>query len=330
MTSTSNAADTASPDMRRQTYRLGSNYVLQAARLVAQAIDRDMITALVFLAISRANVSAFTATPEALTTYGGLDDVPPDEVRVPVTIYRLAKELGLPYETTRRHVVKLKAAGLCTLVSGGLVVSRSTFQELRFLDAVEANFALTEGLVGELKRFGVASNVLSSLPAGDVSRQTMRLSTEYFLDAVRLMARTMELDFVDVLLLRAASLANVQRLVHDPALGAQFGGLLDIPSDGHRTAVSAYALSAFMLMSYETVRRRMNRMVTQGLVERWVHGGYVVPGAVVMRPHVIAGTALFATLTEEFLTKLARIGVLPDVGPLGLVPRLSGAGAIRR
>lgn len=325
MSSTYTNAETSSPDMRRQIYRLGSNYVLRAARLVAQAIDRDMITALIFLAISRANVSAFTATPEALTAYGGLDDVPPDEVRVPATINHLARELGLPYETTRRHVVKLKVAGLCTAVDGGLVVQRSTLQEPRFLGAVEANFALTSDLVGELKRFGVTSNVRSALPAGDVSRQAMRLSTEYFLDAVCLMARVMELDFVDVLLLRAASLANVRRLVQDPSLGVQFGGLLDIPSDDYRTAVSAYALSAFMLMPYETVRRRMNRMVTRGLVERWAHGGYVVPGAVVSRPNVIEGTALFATLTAEFLTKLASIGVSPDVGQFGVAASLSRA-----
>ncbi len=294
-----------SPDMRRQTYRLGSNYVLLAARLVAQAIDRDMIKALIFLSISRANVSAFATTTEAVTTFAGLSDVPPDDVRVPVTVYRVARGLGLPYETARRHVANLKATG------------RSVLQGPGYLQAIEENAALTTNLVVQLQRFGVTSNVQSSAPARDVSRQTMRLSVEYFLDAVCLMARAMELDFVDVLLLRATSLANVDRLVHDPILGAQFGGLADIPSDDHRTPVSVFAIAKFMLMPYETVRRRMNRLVGLGVMERWVHGGFVVPEAVI-RPNVIAGTAEFATLTEEFLTKLSRIGVTQGAGRSGV------------
>ncbi len=300
--------------MRRQTYRLGSNYVLHAARVVAQAIDRDVIKALIFLSISRANVSAFATTAEAVTAFGGLSEVPPDDVRVPVTVYRVARELGLPYETTRRHVANLKATGLCVLIDGGLVVPRAVLQGPGFLRAIEENAALTTNLVVQLERFGVTSNVCSSAPARDVSRQTMRLSVEYFLDAVCLMARVMELDFVDVLLLRATSLANVDRLVHDPILGAQFGGLADIPSDGHRTPVSVIAIAKFMLMPYETARRRMNRLVSLGVMERWVHGGFVVPEAVVIRPNVIAGTAEFATLTEEFLTSLSRIGVSPREG----------------
>lgn len=306
-----------SPDMRRQTYRLGSNYVLLAARLVAQAIDRDMIKALIFLSISRANVSAFATTTEAVTTFAGLSDVPPDDVRVPVTVYRVARGLGLPYETARRHVANLKATGLCVLVDGGLVIPRSVLQGPGYLQAIEENAALTTNLVVQLQRFGVTSNVQSSAPARDVSRQTMRLSVEYFLDAVCLMARAMELDFVDVLLLRATSLANVDRLVHDPILGAQFGGLADIPSDDHRTPVSVFAIAKFMLMPYETVRRRMNRLVGLGVMERWVHGGFVVPEAVI-RPNVIAGTAEFATLTEEFLTKLSRIGVTQGAGRSGV------------
>ena len=245
MTERAMPAATASPDMRRQTYRLGSNYVLHAARLVALAIDRDLIKALIFLAISRANVRAFAETAEAVTTYAGLGDIPPDDVRVPVTVYRISRDLRLPYETTRRHIAHLKAAGLCIVDDGGLVVPRSVLQSPGFLQAVEQNFALTANLVAELERFGVTSSVPCALPAGDVTRQTVRLSVEYFLDALCLMARVMELDLVDVILMRAVSLANVDRLVHDPVLGAEFGGLDDIPSDDHRTPVSAVAIGAF-------------------------------------------------------------------------------------
>ncbi len=329
MPSMSTTAAAFLPDMRRQTFRLGSNYVLHAARLVAQAIDRDVVKALIFLAISRANVRAFTRTVPAMISFSGLSEVPPDEVRVPVTVYRVAHDLGLPYETTRRHIAKLRSDGLCALVEGGLVVPRSVLQGPAFLQAIEGNFALATNLLAELEKFGVTSNVRSVSSAIDVSRQTMRLSVEFFLDAVCLMARVMELNIVDVLLLRAASLANVDRLVHDLVLGAQFGGLNDIPSDDYRAPVSAFAVAAFMIMPYETVRRRLARLVTLGVIERWVHGGYVVPQAVVSRPTVIAGTAEFASLTEEFMSRLAGIGVSPRTYISGIDAYRSRAGAIR-
>lgn len=327
--SMSQAAASHPPDMRRQTYRLGSNYVLHAARLVAQALDRDMITALVFLAISRANVADFTETPEAATTFGGAQDIPPDDVRVPISVYRLSRELGLPYETTRRHVSDLKTLGLCLGIDGGWIVPSSAYERPSFIAAVEQNFSLTANLVVELASFGVTSNLRSTLPDRDVSRQTVRLSIDFFLDALCLMARVMELGFVDVLLLRSASLANVDVLVHSPELGAKFGGLAAIPSDAHRAPVTAYAIATFLMMPYETVRRRMNRLVSKGLMERWVHGGYVVPEAVVIRPEVVSGTAEFAALTQEFLERLSRIGV-PARADLPALARFGGrAGAIR-
>lgn len=84
-----------------------------------------------------------------------------------------------------------------------------------------------------------------------------------------------------------------------------------------------------MIMLYETVRRRLARLVTLGVIERWVHGGYVVPQAVLSQPIVIAGTAEFAALTEEFVTRLAGIGVSPRADISGIEAYRSRAGAIR-
>jgi hypothetical protein len=267
-----------------------------------------MIKALIVLAVSRANISALTATAEAATIFGGLDDIPPDHVRVPVSVYRVAQELGLPYETTRRHVAGLKTAGLCLSADGGLIVPRSAFQSAVVLRAVERNFGLTTHMLLELGSVGVTSSQRSTFPAVDFSRQTARLCIEYFLDALCLMARTMKLDFVDVLLLRAAALGNVDRLVHKHFLRARSAGLHSDQSDRRRPA-SAYAVAAFTLMPYETVRRRMNRLVMHGALERAAPGGYVVPPAVIPGLEGDAGTTEFARLTEMFFAKLSSIGL---------------------
>ncbi len=99
------------PDMTRQISRLGGIFLLERARFVARTIDRNFVTALVFLAITRANVGDLTKSRDAAAPYLGLGEPPPDALRTPVTVYALARSLGIPYETVRRHVGKLKAAG---------------------------------------------------------------------------------------------------------------------------------------------------------------------------------------------------------------------------
>jgi hypothetical protein len=83
-------------NLKRQTFRLGANYLVQAARLVAEAIDRDLIKALLILAISRANVSAITESPEARTRYASLTSIPPDTMCLPISAYALARDMQLP------------------------------------------------------------------------------------------------------------------------------------------------------------------------------------------------------------------------------------------
>lgn len=294
--------------------RLGANYVLQAARLVAEAIDRDMVKALIFMAISRANVSAFTATSDAVATYGGSLDIPPDDVRTPVTTYRIARDLGLPYETVRRNASILRAAGLCRAVPGGLIVPLEVYKRPGMVRAVERNYQLTIKLVHDLRAIGITSNLPRDSATRDVSRQTVRLATQFFLDTLRLMANVMDLDFLDVVLVCATSLANLDHIMRNPVLSAKFGGMATPPPDAERTEVSAYAVAAILLMPYETARRRLKRLVNRGLMEQRGATGYVVPEAVMVGPRVNAGAVELAKRTEEFLTQLSEIGVAARTG----------------
>lgn len=305
-------AEVGAPDRRRQIHRVGGDYLLNMARLVALAINRDFTTALTFLAITRANVQPLVESGESALQYSGVADLPPDEVRAPVTIYVIARDLGLPYETVRRHVAKLKAAGLCVSAEGGgVIIPRHALESPTTLEYVAQCWRTTAAFVEEAASFGIVAPG-DHPPAGpEFARHVVRLAVEYFLDGMRIMADTVDLDVLSVLVLRAVSVGNVARLAHDPRLGRVHAGLADIPPDDQRVPVSAYAVSKFLLLPYETTRRTLVRLIELGLVERREAGGLVVPAAVIAQPEVVAGTAKLAALTEAFLGRLAEVGVVP-------------------
>lgn len=105
----------------RFVLRLGINYFLGQASLLAEPFGGDVLLAITFLTINTGNLrhldNAATFNPLAV------DGVMPDGVRRPVTIAAVARELGIPRETTRRYVNRLIEMGYCrTTGARGILV----------------------------------------------------------------------------------------------------------------------------------------------------------------------------------------------------------------
>ena len=95
-------------DHRRLLSRLAGDYHVQTARRAALSMSGDIVTDMTILAITRANVRKITASPHPVAyTYEDVAGVPADALRIPVSVYAVAKSLGLPYESIRRRVRKL-------------------------------------------------------------------------------------------------------------------------------------------------------------------------------------------------------------------------------
>lgn len=85
-------------DRRRLT--AGADYVLASAGLLRAMFGGDVIRGLVFLAALRLAASG-------------------DGERRPVSLSAVARTLGMPIETTRRHVLKLQQDGFVTRTPNG-------------------------------------------------------------------------------------------------------------------------------------------------------------------------------------------------------------------
>lgn len=299
-----------SPDRRRQVCRLGMDYQLAVARLVAEAIDRDLLTSMILLAVARSNVVDVARDRNAVGQYQGMEGVVPDELRRPVSVYAIARELNTPYETVRRHVTRLKAEGLCESAGRGVIVPGRVFLTARWMTAADEAWKLSVKLVDDAAQVGIGGEAFDWPVSPDVRRQVARSSVDFFLSGLSMAGQPQDLDVTSVLVARAIAFANIRHLMEDPVKGAAFAALSDIPEDSERRPVSVYAISKSLAVPYETTRRIVGKLVARGMVERR-DDGLIVPQRVLSLPVAIEGFIVFAELTETFLARLASLGVRP-------------------
>lgn len=116
-------------DADKDMYLLAQSidHFLNMASLMSRPFMNDYTTMIVFMSILRASVSHLnrdrSPRPEAVS------GVFPDTLRRPVSILAISDLTGFPYETTRRHVLKLVDGGFCSrLGSREFIVSEEVLR----------------------------------------------------------------------------------------------------------------------------------------------------------------------------------------------------------
>lgn len=291
-------------DQRRLVARRALAYVVEAARLLTAAIDTDLVSALVFLAISRANVRRITSSQDLAEAYASAATIPPDELRQPVSAYAVARELGLPYETARRHIGKLHKAGFTQVTARGHIIPASTYAMPNIAAALHANEGLMLDLVRDLEGFGIVSGMLPPEDRADASRQMLRLSIEFFLDVLAVCSQALAIDHLDMIILIAVGLHNVGSAVVSGETAQLYAGLREVPPDETRRPVSAYLVARYLPLPQESARRRCARLVERQMLVRQ-SGKMIVPAALATSPSIVEAFDTIATMTLLHLSRLA-------------------------
>ena len=139
------------PFVKRHHLSLGADYALRLIRIFTDLFDGDMDLALVFIAAAQASTEHLREQDDYLDLVTG--EFFPDDLRRPVSVSALARSLGIPVETTRRHVVKLAQTGFAQRTeAGGVIVTSEILQREEIRQAALLNLAAMESLIDGLVR----------------------------------------------------------------------------------------------------------------------------------------------------------------------------------
>jgi hypothetical protein len=151
----SRSSPTLNPQGRAASIRASDGYFIELLRLLSEVTEGDILKGVVLVSIIHANkemIRRMDANGHAFVVTGATT---PDEMLQPVSVYALAKSLGVPYETTRRYVAKLIEDGLCIKApyKSGLIVPGSVLASPKMAAIANRHYAQITKFVGLVNQF---------------------------------------------------------------------------------------------------------------------------------------------------------------------------------
>ena len=135
----------------RIALRAALAFYLRCTREIASGLGGgDVLRGLIMVGINQANVAHIEPDSGQFAT---TDQPVPLEERRPISVHALSVELGIPYETTRRHVKALIESGVCQRVENGVVMRPHTIDNVSL--RLRKNLENVEAFVTDLRRGGV-------------------------------------------------------------------------------------------------------------------------------------------------------------------------------
>lgn len=272
--------------------------------------DLDAVDALIWVSIIQANVSPVMARSDLEATYA--DRPPPDELRRPVSVAALAGATGLPFETVRRRVARLRDRGLCDVGPDGVLVRQRALETPQHAKVIVDNYHVLQNTFRRLEALGFFAGQAwpaTSWRPGDPPplRASVRHSADYCLRIVdQLRVRTG--DVLNGLILLQLVRETTAGLGDSRARFAQGEGPPLAP-DAVKTPIGATAVAERLRVDRETVRRRLVALAAEGLVERRGQG-YIVPVASLLRLKVPEMIETNETNLRRLYRGLAKVGAI--------------------
>ena len=132
---------------------IAADFMLRSIEISASVFG-DFTTSFTFIGVMTANTRAITYDAAQAWAYAHAHTPPPDAARIPVSIRSLSEQIGVPFETTRRHVNRLVKSGHLLRLGDGVIIPTEVMQREVFKTngpAIATRFAR---MIADLKRAG--------------------------------------------------------------------------------------------------------------------------------------------------------------------------------
>lgn len=198
-----------------------------------------------------------------------------DLIQFPVSVYRLAQDLGLPYETVRRYAAKLKAKGYIERCAEGLLASRETLDQPALSTMMRDFSGMAVKMHASLMEMGAPLTSQGAIASEAHRRRIAALSLYYFLKGVKIATETLRVDPVPAMIHFTIHRANLAHL--DPLPGSEVLDSTHVHLDSARKPISVFAVARTLNLPYETARRHVVTLTKLDLVRREGDEGFIVP-----------------------------------------------------
>ena len=133
--------------------RIATDYVLRVVDTIMTTLG-DPLEGLILLMVLRCNTEHFSAEQRG-GAGADAEDFVADDLRRPARVSEVARRLGLPGETVRRHAAALIHRGLCARTAEGLVVPAEALARPAFIALMGENLSNLQRMFGGLSQLGV-------------------------------------------------------------------------------------------------------------------------------------------------------------------------------
>jgi hypothetical protein len=150
---------------------------------------------------------------------------------------------------------------------------------------------------------------MEDTPTSDLTRTLSRHTLSYILCSISELFRHYDFDPLDLLIIHTVMNTNVLTVMKDPELDRRFGSVHTVEPDDLKQGVSRAALSRFLSLPFETIRRRVDRLKKEGILKELDHGLIVSEGNMFKfgNNHELQKTNVI--LFRKLLRDLAQAGI---------------------
>lgn len=227
-----------------------------------RALDGDLDRAIIFMVVARAS--------EMLSPHGAGHARRDGRGAKAISINALAASLGRPFETMRRHIHALCAAGLCERGPAGVTVPEAVHARPEIVTLFRGNHDALVAMIEDMRSFGVTLPETRAHVCYDW-HTGLAAAHDVLLTGIEFHAHRFQ-SWTDLVLANAILCANARPLVENRDLALAYAEFGTAPPDGLCQPVSTGSVARALGLPPSTAHRRVAAMIESGCLARRSRG----------------------------------------------------------